>query len=276
MPNVRAIVLLIASVTCVVTLFVSGLTLTAHLAAEPAPHHFAHMDTPDLWTSEPVVVNTAKQAYERIEAAPVVAYLAPTDGDVETAALAHTEERGTAVADSQSEGAQSAASQVATSQSAPLQFAASHSSDALSGDSGGVIASADGTRTEAAQADWCLDRYRSYRVEDNSYQPNGGGPRKQCEAPSIQTSGFSQARDQATATFGADGRDGMARLSAVSAAKGMTADASAGQATAAMGAAAGGSHEEWCHERYRSYRSEDNSYQPFDGGPRKACASPYG
>src|SRR5690606_14889112 len=27
----------------------------------------------------------------------------------------------------------------------------------------------------------CLDRYRSYRVEDNSYQPYGGGPRRQCE-----------------------------------------------------------------------------------------------
>ncbi|QEE45305.1 BA14K family protein [Rhizobium sp. WL3] len=27
----------------------------------------------------------------------------------------------------------------------------------------------------------CRERYRSYRVEDNSYQPYGGGPRRQCQ-----------------------------------------------------------------------------------------------
>jgi hypothetical protein len=37
-----------------------------------------------------------------------------------------------------------------------------------------------------------------------------------------------------------------------------------------------GSHEDWCLARYRSYRIEDNSYQPFDGGPRRACQSPFG
>lgn len=27
----------------------------------------------------------------------------------------------------------------------------------------------------------CMERYRSYRVEDNSYQPYGAGPRRQCQ-----------------------------------------------------------------------------------------------
>jgi hypothetical protein len=36
------------------------------------------------------------------------------------------------------------------------------------------------------------------------------------------------------------------------------------------------SHADWCLARYRSYRMEDNSYQPFDGGPRRACQSPFG
>ena len=26
-----------------------------------------------------------------------------------------------------------------------------------------------------------------------------------------------------------------------------------------------------CFSRYRSYRPEDNSYQPYDGGPRRQC-----
>jgi hypothetical protein len=36
----------------------------------------------------------------------------------------------------------------------------------------------------------------------------------------------------------------------------------------------GGSHAEWCANRYRSYRAYDNTYQPY-GGPRRQCVSPY-
>ncbi len=35
------------------------------------------------------------------------------------------------------------------------------------------------------------------------------------------------------------------------------------------------SHVNWCHNRWRSYRVSDNSYQPYNG-PRRICASPYG
>ena len=35
------------------------------------------------------------------------------------------------------------------------------------------------------------------------------------------------------------------------------------------------SHVNWCHNRWRSYRVSDNSYQPYNG-PRRVCASPYG
>lgn len=34
-------------------------------------------------------------------------------------------------------------------------------------------------------------------------------------------------------------------------------------------------HVNWCHNRWRSYRVSDNSYQPYNG-PRRVCASPYG
>jgi hypothetical protein len=36
----------------------------------------------------------------------------------------------------------------------------------------------------------------------------------------------------------------------------------------------GGSHVEWCANRYRSYRSYDNTFQP-NYGPRRQCNSPY-
>lgn len=35
------------------------------------------------------------------------------------------------------------------------------------------------------------------------------------------------------------------------------------------------SHIDWCHNRWRSYRVSDNSYQPYNG-PRRVCVSPYG
>ncbi|RCS25215.1 BA14K family protein [Phyllobacterium salinisoli] len=36
----------------------------------------------------------------------------------------------------------------------------------------------------------------------------------------------------------------------------------------------GGSHTQWCYNRYRSYRAYDNTYQPYNG-PRRQCVSPY-
>ncbi len=33
-------------------------------------------------------------------------------------------------------------------------------------------------------------------------------------------------------------------------------------------------HIDWCHERWRSYRASDNSYQPIHG-PRRQCRSPF-
>ena len=36
----------------------------------------------------------------------------------------------------------------------------------------------------------------------------------------------------------------------------------------------GGSHVNWCANRYRSYRAYDNTFQPYNG-PRRRCYSPY-
>lgn len=37
----------------------------------------------------------------------------------------------------------------------------------------------------------------------------------------------------------------------------------------------GDAHEQWCYDRYRSYRASDNTYQPYNA-PRRQCRSPYG
>ncbi|MDF1606793.1 BA14K family protein [Hoeflea sp. YIM 152468] len=33
-------------------------------------------------------------------------------------------------------------------------------------------------------------------------------------------------------------------------------------------------HVNWCHNKYRSYRQRDNSFQPYHG-PRRECRSPF-
>jgi hypothetical protein len=33
-------------------------------------------------------------------------------------------------------------------------------------------------------------------------------------------------------------------------------------------------HAQWCFSRYRSYRTSDNTFQPYNG-PRLQCRSPY-
>lgn len=36
----------------------------------------------------------------------------------------------------------------------------------------------------------------------------------------------------------------------------------------------GNRHLQWCYDRYRSYRQQDNTFQPY-AGPREACISPH-
>lgn len=237
---VRAIFTLLSTIACAVTLFAAGLVIVAYATQDYEPHQFAHMEAPDLWTSRPTVVDPAKQNYERIEGPQVAAYVAPTDGDVETASFARTEERD-------------------VKPRAIPQNAA---------DTVRPVATAANAQLDAGHVDWCLARYRSYQVEDNSYQPYGGGPRRECVSPAMDTASVWPAVD----SFDSDGRQQASDIAATSPA----ITASQEQQTAEVRSMPIGTHEAWCQERYRSYRSEDNSYQPFDGGPRRACMSPYG
>jgi len=41
-----------------------------------------------------------------------------------------------------------------------------------------------------------------------------------------------------------------------------------------VGYGGGSAHQQWCYNRYRSYRAWDNTFQPYNG-PRRLCYSPY-
>lgn len=242
LPGVRAIFTLVSTISCAVILFAAGLVVVAYATRDYEPHHFAHMETPDLWTSMPTAVDPAKQDYQRIEGLQVAAYVAPTDGDVETASFARSEERDVQTRDTAEDVAEAVQ---------PAQSAATGNA-----------------QIDAGHVDWCFARYRSYQVEDNSYQPYGGGPRRECVSPVTDVVSVKPAMD----TFNANGREQIRDMAVTSPALMLSQE----QQTAEVRSMPTGTHEAWCHERYRSYRSEDNSYQPLDGGPRRACMSPYG
>lgn len=103
----------------------------------------------------------------------------------------------------------------------------------------------------AAHVAWCSHRYRSYRTYDNSYTPYSGG-RRECVSPYIGSSDVTQAYNPDETAY----RPSEGRVDLVYASE---------QSYAAT------DHAEYCFSKYRSYRAEDNTYQPYDGGPRKQC-----
>ncbi|MFA6157398.1 BA14K family protein [Mesorhizobium sp.] len=109
----------------------------------------------------------------------------------------------------------------------------------------------------AEHVSWCADRYRSYNPEDNSYRSYGGQQRP-CVSP------YLAANDNGDII-----RADTAVQSATEVGYVETAAAETDSMVAATDLSAG--HVESCLGRYRSYRPEDNSYQPFSGGPRRQC-----
>lgn len=100
----------------------------------------------------------------------------------------------------------------------------------------------------AAHLEWCASRYRSYNPDDNSYRTYSG----------VQPECVSPYSDLATAEGPSNGDP--ADYSILVSEAGYPDDA-----------AVAPEHVQSCFARYRSYRPEDNSYQPYSGGPRRQC-----
>ena len=104
-------------------------------------------------------------------------------------------------------------------------------------------------------AQWCASKYNSFNAEDGTYQPYNGR-RRPCVSPFLTA-------ETASLTDG-----------------GEAAEEVMSNAERALGEPYGAAEEEMadmtdhvreCSARYRSYRAEDNTYQPFSGGPRRQC-----
>lgn len=98
---------------------------------------------------------------------------------------------------------------------------------------------------------WCRERYRSYRPESNSYRPYAGGSRE-CVSPFFEET---TAGEDEAILVEASSSEPIGDVNFHQAATTQFSD----------------EHIMSCFERYRSYRPRDNTYQPYNGGPRVQC-----
>lgn len=113
-----------------------------------------------------------------------------------------------------------------------------------------------------AHIEWCANRYRSYRPRDDSYTPYSGG-RRPCVSPYSEALDGSLERGAVIADTGEGG--GESGNAAPVTLLGYAADDAGGRGWVDS------DHVANCFSRYRSYRPEDNTYQPYGGGPRRQC-----
>ncbi|GLS39230.1 hypothetical protein GCM10010869_48270 [Mesorhizobium tianshanense] len=110
----------------------------------------------------------------------------------------------------------------------------------------------------AAHVEWCASHYRSYRPDDDHYTSYSGQQRP-CVSPYFQAGATGR-----TSPLPADDASYVEANDAWP----MDGDVASDETGGAWGSP---DHVQYCFSRYRSYRPEDNSYQPYSGGPRRQC-----
>jgi hypothetical protein len=205
-------------------------------------------DIADVWTSEPRAVNTDAQAFERLPAKQsaatgIEANAAAAEPAAATAPAVDT--MTTAAIPSEATATEAAAEEPAVNNRAAKRLFTAH-------------------------AGWCANRYRSYDASTNSYTPFNGG-RRQCMSPYWA---------QYAALTGAATPEGNQRF--VPPAEEWSEEASVPSHENEVSVEYVGDdtlgdlviddrHVRDCFSRYRSYRPEDNTYQPWGGGQRRQC-----
>lgn len=233
----KAVLIVLGGSVLAVTTFAGGLiSATAMFTARNEPSHFASTDVSDLWTSEPVKIDTGARSLDRVAARPA-------------------SPRPTAQASSALGGPTVAQARTAVS---PFY-------DSGNSESGGAAVGDTQPGMAAEHLEWCASRYRSYRPRDNSYTPFSGG-RRQCESPyAITQRGAGHTEGIQAISEAPSGEDAFEKASGGGPLKEQIV-ADLGPSTLSEE-----EHSQSCFNRYRSYRVADNTYQPVSGGPRRQC-----
>jgi hypothetical protein len=222
----KILLVILGAVVATLGLYGSGfVTAMAFLSAEPTPVWKPSRDAGGVWTLKPVTVSEADQDFERLPARH-----AAEGSFVGTAAAA-------------SETGEPETGRVFEASVDETRTAAIDDGETVGADVETGARRAGGRAMSVAHVQWCLNRYRSYRVEDNSYTPYSGGSRA-CVSPYFNGTAEASPRGRAYAQA---------------------------QPPLQRGSQLSSRHIQACFDRYRSYRPSDNSYQPYGGGPRRQC-----
>ncbi len=162
-------------------------SVASHVVADSEPHAVPELAAGDLWTASPVKIDPRQQRYERI---------APLYSSYVTEAPATVASRTTVLPARPSSELQTPQPELSLQHLAWCEQRyrsfdpATNSYRSYSGETRECsspfrqnIAESDeggGTKVNAQAAARCAARYRSYRSEDNSYQP-WDGPRRSCD-----------------------------------------------------------------------------------------------
>lgn len=258
----RALLAIVSGFVVSLGMFAAGLAAAVYLlAVEPRGNPGSSLDVAELWTAEPRRIDKAAQHLERVPAS--------------SAAPALSEPR--IAAPSTAPAADPETVDAATTASIQTAAASDGREDRLLPPDDGsrqleeiqeqLQPAADG-ELSAAHLEWCAARYRSYRPTDNSYTSYSGGvqpcisPYSGDAAEANNEAGLGPAPvDRAALEWVDDSGDYPA----------LVQDLAPVQYAADDSAYTGSDHASYCFSRYRSYRPEDNTYQPFGGGPRQQC-----
>lgn len=217
----KPVVTLLAASALAAGMVVGGVVLaSAALAPEENPHRFTGLDIKDLWTLKPVRIDRSAQNLERLlpryashvvmsePAAHTTPQATETAGSDEGSEVGEIDILVTAAIDETSSGAAAGTLSPEHIAWCEARYRSYDPTDnSYRSFSGGIrpcnspyqidqmaetahddaeVMNASATRSDVAplmeeHITACTQRYSSYRMNDNTYQPYGGGPRQTCE-----------------------------------------------------------------------------------------------
>lgn len=178
---------------CVLPIAIGSMTVLSDFAEASAPNILRDTNSDPLWSTEVRRVNPKEQDFERLPATltantPVVkpkplkrikmlvqGVVKRADDSIQLASQLHQEKEWCGARYRSYNPADNTYQPYG---GGPRQKCASP----ISVVTPGQIADASGTHYADAHASWCMERYSSYRIEDNTYQPFSG-KRKECLGP---------------------------------------------------------------------------------------------
>lgn len=245
----RALSAVLGGFVLTLAVFASGLAFALWiLSAEPVRPVAPTSSVAELWPREPRKVNPASQHLERLPARAV-----PEVAEVpEVPAVPAVPEVAEVPAD------QAPFDQAPVDRTAKPADAAASSPDTTASVKPATPATDEQQAMPAAHVEWCASRYRSYKPSDDHYTSYSGEQRP-CISPYLDAGAAERAAQPAD-----DGASYVEATDTWSMDDDVPADETGG-------AWLPPDHVQYCFSRYRSYRPEDNTYQPYSGGPRRQC-----